>query len=77
MTLYTFLRFSVKTYWLSSGTDIPAGIKSPAGNGDGEEMFPVNVHGDGDGGLSRDVEFSIAILNLHHLYSCNLLFCAL
>jgi len=29
--------------------DIPAGIKSPAGNGDGEEMFSVDVHGDGDG----------------------------
>ena len=34
---------------LSSGTGIPTGIKSPTGNGDGEEMFPVNVHGDGDG----------------------------
>jgi hypothetical protein len=28
---------------------IPAGIKSPAGNGDGEEMSPVDVHEDGDG----------------------------
>jgi len=28
---------------------IPAGIKSPSGDGDGEEVLPMSIHGDGDG----------------------------
>jgi len=27
---------------------IPAGIKSPSGDGDGEEVLPMSLHGDGE-----------------------------
>ena len=52
---------------------IPAGIKSPSGDGDGEEVLPVSLHGDGDGdggnfpprgrgwGSNPDGEFSVDI----------------
>ena len=33
-----------------AGMGIPAGIKFPSGDGDGEEVLPVSLHGDGDGG---------------------------
>ena len=33
-----------------TGMGIPAGIKSPSGDGDGEEVLPMSLHGDGDGG---------------------------
>ena len=32
-----------------AGIGIPEGIKSPSWDGDGEEVLPVSLHGDGDG----------------------------
>jgi len=33
-----------------AGMGIPAGIKSRSGDGDREEVLPMSLHGDGDGG---------------------------
>ena len=37
------------------------GIKSPRGDGDGKKVSPTSVDGDGDGVLTPDREFPVAI----------------
>ena len=44
-----------------AGMGIPAGIKSPSGDGDGKEVLPVSLHGDRDVAVIPDGEFSVDI----------------
>jgi len=37
-------------YTGDAGMRIPAGIKSPSGDENGEEVLPTSLHGNGDGG---------------------------